>query len=41
MRKNINNNSNFEYWENINKFDSYLTAKDALKVGIIDEIIGG
>ena len=29
----------FEYWENINKFDSYLTAEQALEVGIIDEII--
>ena len=29
----------FDYWTNISKFDCYLTAKDALDVGIIDEII--
>ena len=31
----------FEYWENLSKFDSYFTAEQALEVGIIDEIIGG
>ena len=31
----------FDYWENLSKFDSYFTAEQALEVGIIDEIIGG
>ena len=30
----------FEYWNNLSKFDSYFTAQEALEVGIIDEIIG-
>ena len=29
----------FDYWENLSKFDSYFTAEQALEVGIIDEII--
>jgi ATP-dependent Clp protease protease subunit len=29
----------FDYWGNVNKFDSYFTAEQALEVGLVDEII--
>ena len=45
LQKNINRilgdvtSKNAEFWEGVSKNDTYLTAKECLEYGLIDEII--